>query len=141
MPAEGARHHAAPYAGHSEIDQSRMRSRVARGLLRADEPHFGRHGEPGRRKSRSSPEPAVAVQLAPPPAVPRRHHGRRVVVEWCDSLLTMSIILDALRRERGQQTPGPNPNAAQTDAVLHTLGYGRFTPNTALTRLKRMVAY
>jgi len=53
----------------------------------------------------------------------------------------MSIILDALRRERGQQTPGPNPNAAQTDAVLHTLGYGRFTPNTALNRLKRLVAY
>ncbi len=53
----------------------------------------------------------------------------------------MSIILDALRRERGQQTPGPNPNAAQTDAVLHTLGYGRFKPNTPLNRLKRVVAY
>jgi hypothetical protein len=53
----------------------------------------------------------------------------------------MSIILDALRRERGQQTPGPNPNAAQTDAVLHTLGYGRFQPNTPLNRLKRVVAY
>jgi hypothetical protein len=55
----------------------------------------------------------------------------------------MSIILDALRRERGTQTPtpGPNPHAAQTDAVLHTLGYGRFTPNTPLNRLKRVLGY
>ena len=53
----------------------------------------------------------------------------------------MSIILDALRRERGKQTPGPNPNAAQTDAVLHTLGYGRFKPNTPLNRLKRVSGY
>jgi hypothetical protein len=53
----------------------------------------------------------------------------------------MSIILDALRRERGRQTPGPNPNAAQTDAVLHTLGYGRFNPTTPLNRLKRVLGY
>jgi hypothetical protein len=53
----------------------------------------------------------------------------------------MSIILDALRRERGSQTPGPNPNAAQTDAVLHTLGYGRLKPVTPLNRLKRAVGY
>jgi Tfp pilus assembly protein PilF len=49
----------------------------------------------------------------------------------------MSIILDALRRGRGAQAPGPNPNAAQTDAVLQTLGYGRFSPATPLNRLKR----
>ena len=54
------------------------------------------------------------------------------------SILTMSIILDALRRGRGAQTPGPNPNAAQTDAVLQTLGYGRFSPTTPLNRLKRL---
>lgn len=53
----------------------------------------------------------------------------------------MSIILDALRRERGKQTPGPNPNAAQTDAVLHTLGYGHLKPNTPLNRLKRVLGY
>ena len=53
----------------------------------------------------------------------------------------MSIILDALRRERGQQTPGRSPNAAQTDAVLHTLGYGRVKPNTPLNRLKRVLGY
>ena len=53
----------------------------------------------------------------------------------------MSIILDALRRERGTQTPGRSPNAAQTDAVLHTLGYGRLKPNTPLNRLKRVLGY
>ena len=53
----------------------------------------------------------------------------------------MSIILDALRRGRGRQTPGPNPNAAQTDAVLQTLGYGRVKPNTPLTLLKRVLGY
>jgi hypothetical protein len=53
----------------------------------------------------------------------------------------MSIILDALRRERGQQTPGRSPNAAQTDAVLHTLGYGHLKPNTPLNLLKRVLGY
>jgi hypothetical protein len=53
----------------------------------------------------------------------------------------MSIILDALRRERGRQTPGPNPVAAQTDAVLHTLGYRRFNPTTPWNRLKRVLGY
>jgi hypothetical protein len=53
----------------------------------------------------------------------------------------MSIILDALRRERGQQTPGRSPNAAQTDAVLHTLGYGHLKPSTLLNRLKRVLGY
>ena len=53
----------------------------------------------------------------------------------------MSIILDALRRERGKQTPGRSPNAAQTDAVLHTLGYGRVKPTTPLNRLKRVLGY
>lgn len=53
----------------------------------------------------------------------------------------MSIILDALRRERGTQTPGRSPNAAQTDAVLHTLGYGHLKPNTPFNRLKRVLGY
>ena len=52
----------------------------------------------------------------------------------------MSIILDALRRGRGRQTPEPNPNAAQTDAVLQTLGYGRFNPTTPFNRIKRVLA-
>jgi hypothetical protein len=55
--------------------------------------------------------------------------------------LRMSIILDALRRERGKQQPGPHVNAAQTDAVLQTLGYGRLNPATPLNRLKRMLTY
>ena len=53
----------------------------------------------------------------------------------------MSIILDALRRDRGRPTPGPNPNAAHTDAVLHTLGYGRLNPTAPLNRLKRVLWY
>jgi Tfp pilus assembly protein PilF len=51
----------------------------------------------------------------------------------------MSIILDALRRGRAAQAPGPNRNAAQTDAVLQTLGYGRFSPTAPLNRLKRVL--
>src|SRR5688572_2914616 len=51
----------------------------------------------------------------------------------------MSIILDALRRGRSRQTPVPNPNAAQTDAVLQTLGYGRLSPTTPFNRVKRVL--
>ena len=51
----------------------------------------------------------------------------------------MSIILDALRRGRSAPPPGPNPNAAQTDAVLQTLGYGRFNPTAPLNRMKRLL--
>ena len=51
----------------------------------------------------------------------------------------MSIILDALRRGRPAPPPGPNPNAAQTDAVLQTLGYGRFNSTAPLNRLKRLL--
>jgi len=51
----------------------------------------------------------------------------------------MSTILDALRRGRSAPPPGPNPNAAQTDAVLQTLGYGRFNPTAPLNRLKRVL--
>jgi len=50
----------------------------------------------------------------------------------------LSIILDALRRGRGRQTPRPKHNAAQTDAVLETLGYGRFKSASPINRLKRV---
>src|SRR6267378_3878391 len=50
----------------------------------------------------------------------------------------MSIILDALRRGRTRQAPHPHSNAAQTDAVLATLGYGRFSPTSPFNRLKRI---
>jgi hypothetical protein len=53
----------------------------------------------------------------------------------------MSIILDALRRGRKSQGPAPNPNASQTDAVMQTLGYGRFNPTTPLNRVKRVLGY
>src|SRR5918994_7064695 len=56
-------------------------------------------------------------------------------------LLAMSIILDALRRGRGKQTPQMNSNAAQTDAVLQTLGYGRFNATSPFNRLKRILGY
>src|SRR3954454_19184552 len=51
----------------------------------------------------------------------------------------MSIILDALRRGRGRPTEEPHSNAARTDAVLATLGYGRFNPTSPFNRLKRLV--
>ena len=53
----------------------------------------------------------------------------------------MSIILDALRRGRGRKTPLPNSDAATTDAVLHTLGYGRSNSNTPLNPLKRVLGF
>jgi Tfp pilus assembly protein PilF len=53
----------------------------------------------------------------------------------------MSIILDALRRGRAREVPRVNPHAAQTDAVLQTLGYGRFNPTSPLNRLKRFIGY
>ncbi len=53
----------------------------------------------------------------------------------------MSIILDALKRGRLRPAPRQNPDTAQTDAVLQTLGYKRFSPTTPLNRLKRVVAY
>jgi hypothetical protein len=52
----------------------------------------------------------------------------------------MSIILDALRRGRRTQAPAPNPNAAQTEVVLQTFGYGRFNATTRLHRLNRILA-
>lgn len=49
----------------------------------------------------------------------------------------MSLILDALRgRSVRAAMPRPNPNPAQTDAVLHTLGYRRRAPS--LKRLNRV---
>src|SRR5712692_9060398 len=53
----------------------------------------------------------------------------------------MSLILDALRRGRGQTTPHASTNAAQTDAVLQTLGYGRFSTISPFRRLKRILGY
>lgn len=53
----------------------------------------------------------------------------------------MSIILDALRRGRGRETPRSQPNSAQTDAVLHTLGYGKFSSTSPFTRVKRLAGY
>ena len=53
----------------------------------------------------------------------------------------MSIILDALKRGRLRPAPRQNADTAQTDAVLQTLGYGRFNPTTPLNRLKRVLAY
>ncbi len=53
----------------------------------------------------------------------------------------MSIILDALRRGRARQAPGRHRDTAQTDAVLQTLGYGRFNPATPLNRFKRLAGY
>ena len=50
----------------------------------------------------------------------------------------MSIILDALRRGRGRTTPRPNTNAAQTDAVLQTLGYGRFSSTSPFNRIRKI---
>src|ERR1700704_5801795 len=53
----------------------------------------------------------------------------------------MSLILDALRRGRARETPPPGTNAAQTNAVLETLGYGRFSPASPFNKLKRLAAY
>ena len=53
----------------------------------------------------------------------------------------MSIILDALRQGPGKPISGPNPSTSQTDAVLHTLGYGRPNPATSLNRVQRTLVY
>src|SRR5260221_4350814 len=53
----------------------------------------------------------------------------------------MSLILDALRRGRARDTPPPSSNAAQTNAVLQTLGYGRYSPSSPFNRLKRLAGY
>src|SRR5437868_11552392 len=53
----------------------------------------------------------------------------------------MSLILDALRGGAPRTTPRPNSNAAQTDAVLQTLGYGRFSATSPLNRIKRLLGY
>src|SRR5436190_9189044 len=53
----------------------------------------------------------------------------------------MSLILDALRGGSPRNTPRPNSNAAQTDAVLQTLGYGRFSATSPLNRIKKLLGY
>src|SRR5438552_17890465 len=53
----------------------------------------------------------------------------------------MSLILDALRGARARPTPQPSSNAAQTDAVLQTLGYGRFSGTSRFSRIKRLAGY
>jgi hypothetical protein len=52
----------------------------------------------------------------------------------------MSIILDALRRGRGMDKPASNPTAAQTRAVLQTLGYGPCDAAAPRNRLKSILA-
>jgi hypothetical protein len=51
----------------------------------------------------------------------------------------MSIILDALRRGRSAPPPGRILMRHRQDAVLQTLGYGRFNPTAPLNRLKRVL--
>jgi hypothetical protein len=51
----------------------------------------------------------------------------------------MSIIFDALRRGRARHTSKPAARAAQTDAVLQTLGYGRFSARSPAPRSKRLL--
>ena len=53
----------------------------------------------------------------------------------------MSLILDALRRGRGRERSRAHAKAAQTDAVLQTLGYARFSAQSPIQRLKRLLAY
>src|SRR6185295_14731530 len=54
----------------------------------------------------------------------------------------MSLILDALRGGRPRATPRPsNANTAQTDAVLHTLGYGHFRTVSVINRIKWGLLY
>lgn len=52
----------------------------------------------------------------------------------------MSIVLDALQRERGRPTNPQASSAAQTDAVLRTMGYGRVTQASRLKRVTRFAA-
>ena len=52
----------------------------------------------------------------------------------------MSIILDALRKGRGRQTTRVASSAAQTDAVLQTLGYARVKHVSRVKRAMRIVA-
>jgi hypothetical protein len=51
------------------------------------------------------------------------------------------MILDALRRGRARTTPRAGSNAARTDAVLQTLGYGRFNRVSAFRRFRRVPGY
>jgi Tfp pilus assembly protein PilF len=53
----------------------------------------------------------------------------------------MSLILDALRRGRPRQSPAPAAKSAHTDAVLATLGYGKFSPSSPFNRFKRLLGY
>jgi tetratricopeptide (TPR) repeat protein len=52
----------------------------------------------------------------------------------------MSIILDALRKGRGRQTTRVASSAAQTDAVLQTLGYARVNQVSRFKRVMRIAA-
>ena len=53
----------------------------------------------------------------------------------------MSLILDALRGSRARATPPGNPKTADPDAVLQTLGYGRFISRSPFNRIMRIVGY
>jgi len=54
----------------------------------------------------------------------------------------VSILLDALRRGRARETTlRPNPSAAQSDAVLRTLGNKGSASTAPTNRLDRLVGY
>lgn len=52
----------------------------------------------------------------------------------------MSIVLDALQRGRGKPTGSHASSAAQTEAVLRTMGYGRVNQASRLKRATRIAA-
>jgi hypothetical protein len=51
----------------------------------------------------------------------------------------MSIIHDALRRGRGQHSPKARSSAAQSDAVLETLAYGRANATAPSHATRRVI--
>jgi hypothetical protein len=52
----------------------------------------------------------------------------------------MSIVLDALRRGRRSHPDPPAAKAAQTDAVLHTLGYRQTAQESVFGQVPRGAA-
>jgi hypothetical protein len=52
----------------------------------------------------------------------------------------MSIVLDALRRGRRSHAQPPPAKAAQTDAVLHTLGYRQTAQESLFSQVPGVAA-